>query len=91
MPTLWTWCRNRFYFDELYMFITHKIIFNGICRPIAWFDRHIIDGSMDGLAAITNKASEGIKCLQSGNVQHYVYVYVAGAILLGLITAFCIL
>ncbi|MDE5646791.1 MAG: NADH-quinone oxidoreductase subunit L, partial [Muribaculaceae bacterium] len=23
MPALWTWCRNRFYFDELYMFITH--------------------------------------------------------------------
>ena len=91
MPTLWTWCRNRFYFDELYMFITHKIIFNGICRPIAWFDRHIIDGSMDGLAAITNKASEGIKCLQSGNVQHYYDVYVAGAILHGLITAYCIL
>ena len=73
------------------MFITHKIIFNGICRPIAWFDRHIIDGSMDGLAAITNKASESIKCLQSGNVQHYVYVYVAGVILLGLITALCVL
>ena len=91
MPTLWTWCRHRFYFDELYMFITHKIIFNGICRPIAWFDRHIIDGSMDGLAAITNKASESIKCLQSGNVQHYVYVYVAGVILLGLITALCVL
>ncbi len=91
MPTLWTWCRNRFYFDELYMFITHKIIFNSVCRPIAWFDRHIIDGSMDGLAAITNKASESIKCLQSGNVQHYVLVYVAGALLLGLITALCVM
>ncbi len=91
MPKLWDWCRNRFYFDELYMFITHKIIFNGICRPIAWFDRHIIDGSMDGLASITNKASESIKGLQSGNVQQYVLAYAAGAILLGLITALCVL
>ena len=91
MPTLWTWCRNRFYFDELYMFITHSIIFKNVCRPIAWFDRHIIDGSMDGLAMITNKASESIKGLQSGNVQQYVFVYVAGAILLGLVTALCVL
>ena len=47
LPALWDWCAHRFYWDELYMFITHKIIFNGICRPIAWFDRHIIDGTMD--------------------------------------------
>ena len=46
---------------------------------------------MDGLASITNKASESIKGLQSGNVQQYVLAYAAGAILLGLITALCVL
>ncbi|MDE6703756.1 MAG: NADH-quinone oxidoreductase subunit L, partial [Muribaculaceae bacterium] len=55
VPALWRWCFHRFYWDELYMFITHKIIFKGICRPIAWFDRHIIDGTMDSFATITNK------------------------------------
>ena len=44
---LWTAAHHRFYWDEIYLFVTHKIIFNGICRPIAWFDRHIIDGSME--------------------------------------------
>lgn len=86
MPRLWDWCRNRFYFDELYMFITHKIIFDKICRPIAWFDRHIIDGTMDGLATITNKASYAIRGLQSGNTQNYVWVYLIGALALGGVT-----
>ncbi len=86
MPHLWEWAFHRFYWDELYMFITHKIIFNLICRPIAWFDRHIIDGTMDALANITNKASFAIRGLQSGQIQAYVRVYLIGALLLGVIT-----
>ncbi len=91
LPALWRWCFHRFYWDELYMFITHKIIFNGICRPIAWFDRHIIDGTMDSFATITNKASELIRPLQSGQIQYYVLIYLVGAILLGAITALCLI
>ena len=91
MPALWRWAHHRFYWDELYMFITHKIIFNLICRPIAWFDRHIIDGSMDGMAYLAQRASYAIRGLQSGNVQMYVWIYLAGALLLGAITAICVL
>ncbi|MDE5929748.1 MAG: NADH-quinone oxidoreductase subunit L, partial [Muribaculaceae bacterium] len=91
MPALWRWCHHRFYWDELYMFITHKIIFGLVCKPIAWFDRHIIDGSMDAMAAVTNKASEEIKPLQSGQIQFYVWIYLVGALLLGGITAICLL
>jgi NADH-quinone oxidoreductase subunit L len=86
MPALWDWCHHRFYWDELYMFITHKIIFNSVCRPIAWFDRHIIDGTMDAFAAVTNKASWSIRGLQSGQIQMYVWVYLIGALLLGVVT-----
>ena len=91
VPALWNWCYHRFYWDELYMFITHKIIFNGVCRPIAWFDRHIIDGTMDSFATITNKASWTIRGLQSGQVQMYVWIYLVGAILLGVITTLCLI
>ncbi len=91
MRGLWTAAYHRFYFDELYLFITHKIIFNGICRPIAWFDRHIIDGSMDGLAYVTNRLSTAIRGLQSGSVQMYVWIYLIGVLLLGAITAVCVI
>ena len=91
LPALWDWCHHRFYWDELYMFITHKIIFNGICRPLAWFDRHIIDGTMDSFAILTNKASEAIRPLQSGQVQMYVWIYIIGALLLGGVTLVCLI
>ena len=91
LPALWDWCHHRFYWDELYMFITHKIIFNGICRPLAWFDRHIIDGTMDSFAILTTKASEAIRPLQSGQVQMYVWIYIIGALLLGGVTLVCLI
>lgn len=91
LPNLWRWCHHRFYWDELYMFITHKIIFGCISKPIAWFDRKMVDGTMDAFAAITHKASYAIRGLQSGNVQMYVWFYLIGALLLGAITAICLL
>ncbi len=88
---LWTAALHRFYWDELYLFVTRRIIFDRICKPIAWFDRHIIDGTFDGLAYVTNSASRAIKGLQSGKVQMYVWWYLIGAVLLAVITALCIL
>lgn len=90
MPALWDWCFHRFYWDELYQFVTHKIIFGCICRPIAWFDRHIVDGTMNGMAYVTQSVSYLIRGLQSGNLQFYVWFYLVGAVLLGAITAICL-
>jgi len=91
LPRLWDWCYHRFYWDELYMFITHKIIFGCVSKPIAWFDRHVIDGSMDGMAWVTNRISYAIRGLQSGNIQFYVWVYLFGVVLLGAVTAICLI
>jgi NADH-quinone oxidoreductase subunit L len=91
LPGLWKAANRRFYFDEMYMFVTHKIIFNGICRGIAWFDRHIIDGTMNALAAVTQYCSVKIKGLQSGSIQGYVIWYFIGAVLLAAITWICII
>jgi NADH-quinone oxidoreductase subunit L len=76
---------RKFFIDEVYLFITKKIIFNYISRPIAWFDRHIVDGSMNGMAYVTNEVSDRMKKLQSGQLQQYAIVFVTGALLLGLI------
>ncbi len=91
MPTLWKAANRRFYWDEIYMFITHKIIFNIICKSIAWFDRHIIDATMDGFAKVTQRTSVAIKGMQSGSIQAYVLWYFFGAVLLALVTWICLL
>ena len=81
-PRLHRWAYKRFYMDEVYQFVTHRIIFGCVSKPIAWFDRHVVDGFFDFLAWGTNAASEGIKGLQSGRVQQYAMFYLVGTILL---------
>lgn len=79
---------NKFYIDEVYMFITKKIIFNSISRPFAWFDRHVVDGAMNGMAWVTGWTSEKTKRFQSGSLQWYAWVFLAGILL---ITALAVL
>lgn len=79
---LWTAAYHRFYLDEVYQFVTHKIIFGCISRPIAWFDRHVVDGTFDFLAWSANAASDSIRGLQSGRVQQYVFVFLLGTLAL---------
>ena len=88
---LWTAAYKRFYMDELYQFITHKIIFACVSRPIAWFDRRIIDGTFDLLANVTNSASYAVRKLQGGTIQGYVWVYLVGAAVLAVISIICLI
>ena len=81
-PRLHRWAYKRFYLDEVYQFVTHRIIFGCISRPIAWFDRHVVDGFFNGLAWGTHASSNGLKTLQSGRVQQYAFVFLVGTLLL---------
>ena len=87
-PRLHRWAYKRFYMDEVYQFVTHRIIFARVSRPIAWFDRHIIDGFFDFLAWGTHKTSALIKGFQSGSVQTYAFWFFLGTLLLLLIMLF---
>jgi NADH-quinone oxidoreductase subunit L len=73
---------NKFYIDEVYQFITKKIIFNLIGRPAAWFDKNIVDGLVNATGTVTQTISEKIKGIQSGKVQQYAIYFLAGALLL---------
>ena len=88
---LWTAAYHRFYMDELYQFITHKLVFGLLSVPIAWFDRHIIDGTMNLMANVTNQCSFAIRRLQSGSIQAYVYIYLIGALTVAVATIVCVL
>ena len=76
---------RKFYIDEVYLFITKKIIFNLIGRPAAWFDKNIVDGFMNLLATVTAKFSELIKGLQSGKVQNYTLYFFGGIVALAVL------
>ena len=80
MPGLYKWSKNKFYIDEIYLWVTRTLIFKGLAWPIAWFDRHVVDGTMNGMAWATAQVSEKIKGLQSGQLQQYAYAMVLGAV-----------
>jgi NADH-quinone oxidoreductase subunit L len=70
---------NKFYIDELYLFITKKIVFNLVGRPAAWFDKNVIDGLVNVTGNTTQIISEKIKGIQSGKVQQYAIYFLVGA------------
>ncbi len=77
---LYTAAHKKFYMDELYMFITQKVIFNLIGKPAAWIDKNIVDGLMNLFADTTAQISDNIKGLQSGKLQQYASYFFVGVL-----------
>ncbi len=84
-PRLHRAAYKRFYMDEVYQFVTHKIIFRFISTPIAWFDRHVVDGTFDFMAWGANEAGESIRPWQSGDVRQYAVWFLTGTVALTLV------
>ena len=76
---------NKFYIDELYIFITRKIIFNLLGNAAAWFDRNIVDGTVNATGNVTQSVSEKIRAFQSGKVQQYAMYFLAGVVMLAIL------
>lgn len=85
LPNLHRWAYKRFYMDEVYQYITHRVIFAHISKPIAWFDRHIVDGFFDFLAWGANALGFQIRGLQNGSVQRYAFAFFVGILIVVLI------
>ncbi len=77
--------KQKFYIDELYLFITHRIIFRYVARPIAWFDRHVVDGGVDASGWTTRTSGRVLSFMQTGQVQTYGLWFTAGTALVVLI------
>ncbi len=76
---------RKFYIDEIYLFVTKKILFNLVGRPAAWVDKHIVDGAMNGIAWTTGRISYLVKGIQSGRVQTYALYFFGGIVCLVII------
>jgi len=77
--------KQKFYIDEVYLFVTHRIVFRLVSAPIAWFDRHIVDGGVNLSAWTTRALGATVRRSLTGQVQTYGLWYVAGAMFLLLV------
>ena len=74
--------RNKFYVDEFYDAILVRP-FTATSSFFARFvDPWVIDGAVNGVAAATRGASTLWRAMQTGNVQHYAAMFLAGALAL---------
>ena len=81
----YTWAYNKFYIDEVYLFVTKKILFKRVAEPAAKFDRNYVDGTMVGIGQSTVSSSDKIKGMQSGKLQDYAMAFVAGILIIAIV------
>jgi NADH-quinone oxidoreductase subunit L len=70
--------KNKFYIDEIYLFITNKIIFQGIGTPVKWVDQNIVDGAMNLCGWVLQLGGKTVRLAQNGQLQFYLGVTVVG-------------
>ena len=82
MRGLYKGALNKFYVDEVYLFVTKKIVFNLIGRPAAWIDKNVVNGLVDAGGMFAQDGSEELSVWQSGKVQGYAIWFLVGVIAL---------
>jgi len=74
---------NRWWFDEL-----NDLIFvrfgSLVARGLWWFDARIVDGAVNGIAAVTQRTGSGIRQIQTGRVQNYALGIAVGLLVIAI-------
>jgi NADH-quinone oxidoreductase subunit L len=72
---------NRWWFDEINDAIFVR--FGGlVARALWWIDLRIVDGTVNGIAGLTQDAGRGIRQIQTGRVQNYALGIAAGLLVI---------
>jgi NADH-quinone oxidoreductase subunit L len=73
--------RRRYGLDALYEALYRGFML-GFSRLIGWLDRYLVDGVLNVLSALTLRGGHGLRRIQSGRAQDYVYGVAFGVLLL---------
>lgn len=73
--------QRRFYLDELYYTYIAKPL-TRLAKPMAWVDRRILDGLIDGAAWLVVVLGDALRRGQTGKLEHYAWTIAAAAVLL---------
>jgi NADH-quinone oxidoreductase subunit L len=75
---------SKFYIDEIYLFITKKVVFNLIGKPSAWVDKNVVDGLVNTSGMFAQDGSDELSVWQSGKLQDYAIWFLLGVVALSL-------
>jgi len=72
---------NKWWFDDLYHLL-FMVIGGRIADAIWWFDREVVDGTVNAIGSATVGAGRGIRRVQTGRVQNYALGIALGLIVM---------
>jgi NADH-quinone oxidoreductase subunit L len=61
---------NKWWFDDL-NHLLFVVVGGRIAAAMAWFDREVVDGIVNGIGALTRRSGGGLARVQTGRVQNY--------------------
>jgi NADH-quinone oxidoreductase subunit L len=61
---------NKWWFDDINNLL-FVVIGGRVAAAMAWFDREIVDGIVNGIGALTRRSGTGLARVQTGRVQNY--------------------
>ena len=72
---------NKWWFDDLnhLLFI---VIGGRVANALWWFDRNVVDGTVNAVGRITVDAGGGLRRIQTGHVQNYALGIAIGLIIM---------
>lgn len=82
MGPLYTLLNKKFYIDDVYSFLAHRVAVETICEGLAWIDMHIVNRGIDSIAWFFEWSGQQIKFSESGEVSGYTLVTLGSLILL---------
>ena len=82
LPGLYRTWRDKYYWDDFYENVVVETVIDGLGRKaFAAFDTHVVDGAVNGVARLAQRASALLRLTQTGIVQNYALSLVLGVVL----------
>jgi len=84
---IYRFLQRKWYMDDFY----HGIVARGVIAAsalFAWFDRHVVNGFVDGAAWLTGVAGRYLRLAETGQLQFYAMIVIVAAAIIGFALAF---
>jgi NADH-quinone oxidoreductase subunit L len=84
---IYAFLQRKWYMDDFY----HGIVARGVIAAsvvFAWFDRHVVNGFVDGAAWLAGVGGRYLRLAETGQLQFYALVLVLAAAAVGIVLAF---
>lgn len=86
-PGVYKLLKNKYYIDELYLWLIHKVMDGIVAKVLYWFDLYIVDGIINGIALVVRGSARGLRRTTTGQLQTYALVFFFAVVVIYLVFA----